>query len=281
MTGISKKIKATLVLLLVILISFSVYISRSTSSVQESDPFWNTSNEKSTQQIDHQAWQVILDNYLLEDEASGINRFDYGEIDAEDRRLLEAYLKTMQGIDPREYASLEQAAYWINLYNALTIKLIADNYPVQSITKLGHSLTSFGPWDDPAAMIAGRSVSLNDIEHRILRPIWGDARIHFAVNCASLGCPNLQPEVFSSNNLESLLNKGAKEYLSHPRGLRFENGTLVLSEIFKWYSEDFGDSEEEILKHLGNYVSSTMRLKLLKHKTGIDYEYDWSLNGLE
>ncbi len=281
MTGISKKIKATLVLLFVILISFSLYISRSTSSVQESDPFWNTSNEKSTQQIDHQAWQVILDNYLLEDEASGINRFDYGEIDAEDRRLLEAYLKTMQGIDPREYASFEQAAYWINLYNALTIKLIADNYPVQSITKLGQSLASFGPWDDPAAMIAGRSVSLNDIEHRILRPIWGDARIHFAVNCASLGCPNLQPDVFSSNNLEALLNKGATEYLSHPRGLRFENGTLVLSEIFKWYSEDFGDSEEAILKHLGNYVPSTVKTKLLDYKANINYEYDWSLNDLE
>ena len=281
MSGLSNKIKATAVLLIITVLAFSLYISRSTSSIEDSEPFWNISNEKNVEQIDHQAWQVILDNYLVEDEASGINRFDYGEIDAEDRLLLETYLETMQAIDPREYSSLEQEAYWINLYNALTIKLIADNYPVESITKLGQSLTSFGPWDDPAAMIAGRNVSLNDIEHRILRPIWHDARIHFAVNCASLGCPNLQPEVFSSSRLETLLNKGAQEYLTHPRGLRFENGTLVLSKIFIWYSEDFGDSREEILKYLGNYVSPSVKEKLLKHKVDIDYEYDWSLNGLD
>ena len=157
------------------------------------------------------------------------------------------YIEQLAGIDPRAYRRIEQKAYWINLYNALTVKLIVDHYPVGSITTLGKTLGAFGPWDDHLITLAGQTLSLNDIEHRILRPLWKDPRIHFAVNCASYGCPDLQDIAFTAENIETLLNKAATDYLSHPRGAHFDGDELVLSSIFDWYAEDFGANQQEVL----------------------------------
>lgn len=127
--------------------------------------------------------------------------FRYAEVTKEDKTLLNDYLDQLSKLDPREFNRQEQYAYWVNLYNALTVKLILDNYPVASITKLG-GLFSFGPWDEKVFTVAGQTLTLNDIEHRILRPIWKDPRTHYAVNCASLGCPNLQSQAFTAQNTE-------------------------------------------------------------------------------
>ena len=113
--------------------------------------------------------------------------------------------------------------YWINLYNAFTVHLILEHYPQDSIVDIRYGFFDFGPWDEKLLQIEDEEVSLNDIEHRILRPIWKDPRLHYALNCASLGCPNLQPESFYPGNVESLLNSRARDYINHPRGLRFEN----------------------------------------------------------
>ena len=187
----------------------------------------------------------------------------------------------LQQLDPRSYNSQEQQAYWINLYNALTVDLILKNYPTSSITKLGDKFFSFGPWDDVVANINGKKLTLNDIEHKILRPIWQDPRVHYAVNCASYSCPNLSKTAYTGDNLELQLEQGAKHYINHPRGVMIEDGDLIISKIYKWYAEDFGNNEKALIEHLQKYAAPTLKQQLnqfLVEQGDIDYEYDWRLN---
>lgn len=251
-------------------------------------PFWNVSNEQSTQMLDHSAWQQLLDRYLDAQHLSGINRFDYAAVTSVDRRLLEQYLQQLQKLDPRELNRAEQKAYWINLYNTLTVAVVLEHYPVASIKKTGEGFFSFGPWDDILARVQGKTLSLNQIEHGILRPIWRDARIHYVVNCASLSCPNLQLKVFTGANAELLLERSAANYVNHSRAVEFDGDQLRLSSIYEWYSEDFGADEKALLAHLLEYAGPGLAKKLShyldgfrlgKHSGGdIDYHYDWTLN---
>ncbi|MEE4280476.1 MAG: DUF547 domain-containing protein, partial [Pseudomonadales bacterium] len=155
---------------------------------------WAKDNPASTRQIDHSAWQSFLDQYLAP-QPDGVNLVAYNRVgEGEGRTALQTYLQMLADIDPRDLDRNEQFAYWVNLYNALTVEVVLTNPDKKTIRRMGEGLFSFGPWDDKLITIAGEEVTLNDIEHRILRPIWQDPRIHFAVNCASLGCPNLQTQ---------------------------------------------------------------------------------------
>lgn len=241
---------------------------------------WQANDPTSTVQIDHTAWGVFLGKYLLTGHPSGINRLRYGEVTPADRRALTEYLDRMQKVPVSALNRAEQKAYWINLYNALTVKVVLDHYPVASIRDIDISpgWFSVGPWDAKLLRLEGEKVSLNDIEHRILRPIWRDNRVHYAVNCASLGCPNLQPEPFTAVNSESLLEKGAREYINHPRGVRIEGGSLTVSSIYDWFQVDFVGSERGVIEHLRRFADSPLQEKL-NGVTGIaGYDYDWSVN---
>ena len=145
-------------------------------------PYWQDQVATDQRDISHQQWQKLLDKYLVVQPQQTL--FRYGAVTTEDKQQLSAYINQLSHLDPRKYNRNVQFAYWVNLYNALTVQLIIDHYPVTSITKLG-GFFSFGPWDQPVVTINNKSLSLNDIEHRILRPIWRDPRIHYAVNCAS------------------------------------------------------------------------------------------------
>jgi hypothetical protein len=138
-----------------------------------------------------------------------------------------------------------------------------------------------GPWGAKLLTIEGEKLSLDDIEHRILRPIWKDNRVHYAVNCASLGCPNLQPASYTGDNMESLLEKGAREYVNHPRGVAVKNGKLVVSSIYVWFQEDFGGSAEGLMEHWRKYANGTLTEALTSYSGGLDHDYDWRLNGEE
>lgn len=242
---------------------------------------WNHSNERNPAVIDHSEWQRLLSRYLITDDSSGVNLFDYRLVSQQDRELLQDYLQALQAIDPRDYRKVVQKAYWINLYNALTVELILEHYPVRTITKLGESLFAFGPWDDDIATVAGQTLTLNDIEHEILRPIWSDPRIHYAVNCASYSCPNLSATAFTSANTERLLEAGAQAYVNHPRGVRFNDGDLELSSIYDWYQKDFGDDEQQLLDHLIQYAEPSLKARLVRFQQqggDLDYDYNWNLN---
>ena len=242
--------------------------------------FWNE-NTSSKGSIDHSKWQAILDKYIqvekLETESSAINFFRYGAVSKEDVAHLKSYLSYLQSIEPRDYSSQEQFAYWVNLYNALTIHLVLENYPVKSITKIG-SFFSFGPWDDEVAEISAERLTLNDIEHKILRPIWKDPRIHYAVNCASFGCPNLSAKAFTAENAEELLEQGARDYVNHSRGVLVKGKNLILSKIYKWYVEDFGNTEAGVIEHMRQYASPDLVKRIESFDGKIKYEYNWDLN---
>ena len=243
-------------------------------------PRWQAHDAGSAIKVDHTAWQHLLNKYLDTAHQSGINRFQYQKITAADRQTLSYYLQSLGKIAVSRLNQQEQKAYWINLYNALTVKVILDHYPVQSIRDIDISPGFFsdGPWGKKLVKIEGVSISLDDIEHRILRPIWQDNRVHYAVNCASLGCPNLQPEAFTAANTDMLLDKGAREYINHSHGVKFEDGKLLLSSIYDWFREDFGGSEQGVRNHLQKYSSPALSEKISKFNSRANYFYDWSLN---
>ena len=243
-------------------------------------PRWQAYDPGSDRVVDHSAWERFMAKYLVTSHPSGINRVEYGEVSAEDKQTLKSYLDDLQQVPVSQLNRNEQKAYWINLYNAATLDIVLDHYPVSSITKvnLASGLFSRGPWEAKILKIEGQEVSLNDIEHRILRPIWKDPRVHYAVNCASIGCPNLQDRAYTSKNTEVLLEKGAREYINHPRGAAFEGKKLVLSSIYDWFQEDFGGSDQGVLRHLRRYAAPDLAGKLESFSGRIDYQYDWSLN---
>ena len=126
--------------------------------------------------------------------------------------------------------------------------------------------------------LEGVAVSLNDIEHRILRPIWKDPRIHYVVNCASLGCPNLLTTAFTPANSEELLTLAAHGYVNHSRGVRIEKQRLIVSSIYRWFQEDFGSNDSEVIAHLRRYANADLNQHLARFETIAKHDYDWSLN---
>jgi len=267
---------AVAVVTLVVLsaLALVVYQQRQQEPLSE----WDRADAGNSARIDHAAWQLLLDDYLDAEDPSGVNLFDYENLALEALSDLDDYIDVLSAIDPRSYTHEEQFAYWINLYNAATVQLIATHYPIESITELGETALAFGPWDDPSVTVAGKSLSLNNIEHGILRPVFGDSRLHFAVNCASIGCPNLQPDAFTGENLDQLLAKGASEYMSHPRAVELQDGKLVMSSIFDWYAEDFGADRKAVLATVAAYCPPPLAEKVKNYTGEIDYRYDWQLN---
>ena len=272
-----------------IILSLVAFVLYKTSGIaapkSELWPRWQTHNAENREVIDHSAWGIILKKYLVTSQLTmessapvGINLLQYGGVSKIDYDLLKIYLTTLEGIPISSFSRPEQRAFWINLYNAATVNLILEHYPVESITNISFSFFSFGPWDEELLTIEGEELSLNDIEHRILRPIWQDPRIHYALNCASMGCPNLQPLAFTAKNTDSLLETGASEYINHPRGAKKEDKKLWLSKIFEWYQDDYGGNEAGVLIHIQKYAKENLANSLYEDELEIEYHYDWRLN---
>lgn len=242
---------------------------------------WDASDESNVEPIDHGPWQNILDGYVDPD-PQGVNVLDYAALAAssDDTDKLAGYLEYLQGIDPRDYCRAEQMAYWINLYNARTVKMVSDSYPVDTIREIHQGdVPMAGPWGDVCANVAGQDLTLDQIEHEILRPIWRDKRIHYAVNCAAYSCPQLMDTAFTAANTESLLEAGARAYVNSARGVDVvDDEFIVLSSIYKWYPEDFGSTEESVIHHLTQYADGELAAFLEGFEGAIDYDYDWKLN---
>lgn len=240
---------------------------------------WTAHDETSTTVVNHDAWKRLLALYVRPG-ADGINRFAYGDVSEDDRQCLSDYVARLAATPVRRLRRDEQRAFWINLYNALTVQVVLDHYPVASIREIDISPSVFddGPWEKPLILIEGEPVSLDDIEHRILRPIWRDPRLHYAVNCASLGCPNLQIEPFTAANTEELLNTAAVEYVNAPRGAFVRNGELTVSSLYVWFIADFGGDDRGVIAHLRRYARPPLRAQLKPIVRIADHHYDWTLN---
>ncbi len=241
-------------------------------------PRWQAFDAASTVVIVHSPWDRFLKAYLKTNK-DGVNRVLYGRVSDADKAALHGYIDQLRRTRIKDYNRAEQLAYWINLYNALTVKLVLVYYPVKSIKDIDISTGFFSvPWDRKLLDVSGVPLSLNDIEHRILRPIWLDPRIHYAVNCASIGCPDLQPVAFTGANTDTLLEHAAQNYVNNRRGARVEDGKLIVSKIYAWFIEDFGGSEQSVIRHLRQKAEPPLA-RALKGRTTIEnYEYDWGLN---
>jgi hypothetical protein len=244
---------------------------------------WQQNNSGNPQKIDHGVWDQFLKKYVVAPHLSGINRVRYAMVAPEERADLKSYLRTLQSLAISSYNRAEQKAYWINLYNALTVDLVLSRFPVESIRDINISpgLVVRGPWAAKLLTVEGEKLSLDDIEHRILRPIWKDNRLHYGLNLATLGSPNLQPEAYSGDKTEALLEKAAGEFINHPRGVEIKNGRLKVSSIYVWYDEDFGGSAEGLMEHWQRYATGSLADALRKYSGGLEHDYDWRLNGAE
>lgn len=258
-------------------------ISTAASAAPKSElwPRWNLHDAQSARVLNHGAWQAFLDRYVVLGD-DGITRVRYGEVTLKDKGLLRVYLDQLQRTPVSKLRRDEQRAYWINLYNAQTVKLVLDRYPLQSILDIQISPGFFakGPWGAKLLKVEDETLSLDDIEHRILRPIWNDARTHYALNCASLGCPNLASQAFTAGNMDALLDAGARAYINHPRGARVERGDLIVSSIYDWFEADFGGNTAGVIAHLRAFAAPPLATNLQGISRIKDHAYDWSLNDL-
>jgi hypothetical protein len=260
----------------------AAFAGASAAAAPKAEPWsrWAAHDPSSPLSVDHSAWDRFLAAYVRPS-ADGVNRVAYARVRAEDRGRLVSYLADLARVPVSRLNRDEQRAFWINLYNALTVKVVLDHFPVKSIKDIGISpgLFSVGPWGKKLVRVEGEDVSLDDVEHRILRPIWRDPRIHYAVNCSALGCPNLQAAAFTAANADALLEQGAKEFVNHPRGCRFEGDRLIVSSIYVWFREDFGDGDDQgVIEHLARYAGPELRARLQGVSRIAGDGYAWQLN---
>lgn len=243
----------------------------------------------STQTVDHAVWDRQLKAYV-KTAPDGVNRVDYKAWKASGHGELKRYVATLESVDPAKLDRPEQMAFWINLYNAKTIDVVLDHYPVTSIRQISLEASLFGflkksvgaggPWKTEVVKVGGHKLSLDNIEHNILRPIYKDPRVHYAVNCASYGCPNLQAAAFTGATLDELLDAGARAYVNHPRGLKVEGGRIKASSIYDWFQSDFGGNAAGVLEHARRFASPEVKAAL-EGKSSIDsFDYDWRLNDI-
>jgi len=274
MRSISKTLYISIFLLLMVSIDTMAFAAPKA----ELWPRWQENNPQSTTRVDHSAWAQFLGRYLAVAQDGAVNLVNYAGVSSEDKESLAKYIKTLSAVPISELNRAEQKAVWINLYNSLTVHTILEHYPVKSIRKISSGWLSSGPWGLKLVEVEGTKLSLNDIEHRILRPIWQDNRVHYAVNCASLGCPNLQAKPFTAENMGRLLDKAAHDYVNSPRGVDISNDNLILSSIYDWFQEDFGGTDATVLAHLEKFAAPVLAAKLKGYRGSISYQYSWDLN---
>jgi len=223
-------------------------------------------------------WGNILGHYTISN-SDGLTQFDYAALKASktDTAMLANYVGHLTTQKPSNMSSAEAMAYWANLYNALTVQVVAENYPVTSIRKIKSGFRA-GPWKRTLVTVEGKELSLDNIEHDIMRPTFNTPLVHYMVNCASIGCPNLNTEAWQSVGLEGELDMAARAYINSPRGVAIVKGRLQVSSIYKWFEKDFGGNQAGVLTHLRKYANDDLLAKL-EGRSKIDkYAYDWGVN---
>lgn len=234
---------------------------------------------------DDDAFDKLLAKYV-QASPDGLNRVDYAgwKANAADRAALGAYIKGVEKTQISKLPRPAQFAAWANLYNAVTLKVILDNYPVASIRDIKSTFTldpaalGGGPWWSKLVTVEGKQLTLNNIEHDILRKQFRDPRVHYAVNCASFGCPNLQRKAWRAATLEADLDQAARAYVNHARGATIREGGLQVSSIYSWFKVDFGNTDEGVIQHLKKYARPELAEKLAGVSKISGDDYSWVLN---
>lgn len=230
---------------------------------------------------DFPSWDGLLKKYVAPKTINGVTlqAVDYKRLGNDP-----AYTKLIKDLETRSLSSLktreEKLTFWINVYNIMAAKMVLDHYPVKSIKDAGSFFTAV--WKKEVGVVAGKMRTLNEIEHEILRKM-GEPRIHVAIVCASVSCPDLRLEAYAADKLDSQLDDQLTLFLVNAeKGLRVdtEKGRVYLSSIFKWFKEDF-ESKGGVRKYLAPYAPETAKASLKNNKLRVYYlDYDWELNEL-
>ncbi len=210
----------------------------------------------------HSTWNDLLKKYV-----SSTGKVNYKGLKGEKTKIDNYINQLIAFTSQTDWSRNEKLAYWINLYNAITVKLILDNYPLKSIKDLYNGK----PWDKKLVTIDSKTYSLNNIENDIIRPKFNDARIHFAVNCAAKSCPKLMNGAFLPEKLNYQLNKQAKGFINGSKN-NITASSITISKIFDWYKDDF--KHGNIIDFLNQYSNTQ-----INPNASINFnEYDWKLN---
>ncbi|WOJ94795.1 DUF547 domain-containing protein [Congregibacter variabilis] len=272
-------LKGILLLSLLALLGGCASIER--LAIPNSDLISTSFTQSGTQDpLSHEHWNRFLGLYAQTD-PDGVVRVNYGSVSDTDHKNLKGYIANLSAVDTTVLSKNAQLAYWANLYNAATVDVILDHYPVESIRDIRDSPFDLGPWENKRLSLRGRPMSLHDIEHGVVRAVWRDTpEIHYILNCASTGCPNLPQTAYSADTVEDAMRNAAAAYVNDPvRGVNVSpRGRLKVSKIYAWYRDDFGSSDEALLDHLRRYAEPDLRAQLELARSIGSYFYDWSLN---
>lgn len=229
---------------------------------------------------------TLLGRYVVP-HADGVMRVRYAawKASAPDLAALDGWIAEAAARRPAAMPRNEAFAFWGNLYNALTLKVVLDRFPVRSIRDIRSTGVPFdprqfnGPWRTRLVTVEGRRMSLDDIEHETMRPTFRDPRVHYAVNCASIGCPNIWPRAWRAETLERELDAAAVAFVNHPRGVTvLPDGRLRVSSIYEWFKEDFGGNDAGVIAHLRRHAAPPLAARLAAATAISDHAYDWTLN---
>lgn len=222
--------------------------------------------------LDHNVWTLLLSQHV---KSNGL--VDYG-VFKQDESKLDNYLTYLSGNAPNPtWKEAEQLAYWINAYNAFTVKLVLDHFPIASIKEIGGDVPMINsPWDIKFFKLGGVDFDLNTIEHEILRKLFDEPRIHFAINCASISCPVLRNEAYTAEQLEKQLQDQTLKFLFDASKNNLDTSPVQLSPIFSWFESDF-TKEGKLVKYVNQFLTKPLPVKSqIKYK-----DYDWGLNQKE
>lgn len=229
--------------------------------------------------ISHASWNSLLVRYV--DDAGFVN-YSAWKASASDAKLLDQYLRELSRASTTARATSEaQLAFWINAYNAVTVRGILREYPTTSIRNHTPKLIGYNIWEDLLLTVGGAPYSLSQIEHKVLRPM-GEPRIHFSIVCASRGCPRLLNEAYAAQTLEEQLDRNARDFFAKKSNFQYDSRaqTVKVSAIMEWFAKDFGDDTPEQLKRIERYLPDQGAKHLAAGGTArVSYlEYDWNLN---
>jgi hypothetical protein len=239
---------------------------------------WRRWVEGSKREVDHAPLALLLDRHVLK-RSDGVHLFAYGDLSAAERGSLDHYIQNLANFAIDSLDRREQYAFWLNLYNALVLRLVLSRYLVLSIRDIdfGFGPIGDGPFERKLVAVLGQPLSLFDIRYRVLRPIFNDPRLHYGLCDAAIGSPSLQTKAFTGERVDRMLDGAALDFVNHPRGARLEGGTLVLSKLYDWHALDFGGSPSGVLAHLRRYAGPGLSLGSWAGMP-MRHEFDWSLN---
>ena len=240
---------------------------------------WPAARRVSIDTVDHAAFDALLSKYV---DRRGMVAYSKWKASATDVAALDGYLVALSQADRfRPAGRSAKLAFWINAYNAVTIKGILREYPTTSIRNHTAKLVGYNIWDDLLLTVGDAEYSLNDMEHKVLRKI-GEPRIHFAIVCASISCPKLRSEAYTATKLDKQLSANARDFFADRGKFQYDarDGRISVSPILKWFAEDFGANTAAQMAGIASYLPAPEAEKLARSgRARVSYlDYDWGLN---